>query len=103
MSEPPHRRWAHGEEIALCAAIAVNVLVALTAVHFPYQDAVNHLARYFLIDQVWSGRPVDWVQIRLVPTSYIGTDLFGIALVHFLGVAAALRVMAVLPLLLLPA
>src|SRR6185295_14997400 len=103
MGEPAHPRWGHLEEWTLGAATAVNVLVALAAAHFPYQDAINHLTRYFLMDQAWSGHPVDWVEVRLVPTSYIGTDMIGVALVHFLGPAGTLRVMAVLPLVLLPA
>ena len=103
MAESPRPRWAHLEEWALGGAVAVNVLVALAATYFPYQDSINHLTRYFLMDRAWSGRPVDRVEVRVVPTSYIGTDVVGVALVHLLGAAWTLKVMAVLPLLLLPA
>jgi hypothetical protein len=96
-------RRLHLEEWLLAAATTVNILVALLAKHFPYQDVINHLARYFLIDRALSGQPVGWVEVRLVPTSYIGADLVGVALLHTLGAGTTLRLMAILPLLLLPA
>jgi hypothetical protein len=102
MADTAEPRWRHLEEWALGAAVAANILVALAAAYFPYQDSINHLARYYLIDRAWSGHPVDWVQVRVVPTSYIATDVVGAALVHVLGASTALKVIAVVPLLLLP-
>lgn len=83
--------------------LLLNVIVALTAGHFPYHDANNHLARYVLIDRAWSSRPVPWVTVHPVPTPYIALDLVGVALVHWLGPEGALRVLAVMPLVALPA
>ena len=91
------------EEWLLLAGVLINSLVALTAGHFPYHDANNHLARYVLIDRTWSATPVPWVSVHLVPTPYIALDLVGVALVHLLGPDGALRVLALLPLIALPA
>jgi len=90
-------RWLLGLSVML------NVVVALTAGHFPYHDANNHLARYVLIDRSWSAAPVPWVKVHPVPTPYIALDLVGVTLVHWLGPEGALRVLAVLPLIALPA
>jgi hypothetical protein len=101
MSAPTDRsRFA---EMLIVVGVLANALVALTAGPFPYHDATNHLARYVLLDRAWSGHPVPWAVIRLIPTPYIGIDLLGVGLVHAFGPATAQRVLALIPLLLLPA
>jgi hypothetical protein len=44
----------------------------------------------------------EWLAVQWLPTTRIAADLAGVALVHLLGPVAALRVLAVVPLLLLP-
>ena len=87
----------------LIAATLLNVAIAVCAGPFPYHDSTNHLARYVLLDQAWFGESPSWIIARLVPTPYIAVDLLGVGLVHFLGPIHTLRIMAVIPLILLPA
>lgn len=82
--------------------ILVNVAVALSARHFPYQDIVNHLTRYVLMDRFWFGQPPVGISVKLLPTPYIGLDLIGVALVHLLGPEPTLRILGILPLVVLP-
>jgi hypothetical protein len=89
--------------VLLGVATLVNMAVAVTAGPFPYHDTTNHLTRYVLLEQAWFGQPPPWVLVRLVPTPYIGVDLLGVGLVHSLGPERALQVLALLPLILLPA
>lgn len=102
VTTPVARNARRLEDWLLLAGIVVNLTVALTAGHFPYHDASNHLARYVLIERVWSSSAVPWVSVHLVPTPYIALDLIGVALVHWLGPDAALHVLALLPLIALP-
>lgn len=90
------------DELVLSLGVACNLVVALALQHFPYQDAVNHLARYSLINRAWSAHPVEWVTIRLVPTAYLGGDLVGTAIIHLLDPRLAYRVLGILPLVVLP-
>lgn len=91
------------EEWLLAVAVLANVAVALVARHFPYQDIVNHLTRYVLLDRALGGQVPGWLIVEWRPTTRIVADLGGVALVHVLGPTGALRVLAILPLLLLPA
>jgi hypothetical protein len=90
------------EEWLLAAGILANVGVALAARHFPYQDIINHLTRYVLLDRALGGQVPGWLVVEWRPTTRIVADLGGVALVHLLGPTGALRVLAILPLLLLP-
>jgi len=103
VATPRARRAWQLEDSLVVAGVVANLAVALTAGHFPYHDASNHLARYVLIERAWSSSPVPWVMVHLVPTPYIALDLIGVALVHWLGPEAALHVLALLPLIALPA
>ncbi len=107
MSALPHvrsfLRRCRLEEVLLALAILVNLAVAASSGPFPYHDATNHLTRYVLMDHAWFGQPAPWTVVRLVATPYIAVDLLGVALVHFLGPEAALRTLALLLLILLPA
>jgi hypothetical protein len=96
-------RNPHLEEWLLAAAVAANVVVALAARHFPYLDIVNHLTRYVLLDRALGGQVPAWLSVDWRPTTRIVPDLGGVGLVHVLGPDAALRVLAIVPLLLLPA
>jgi hypothetical protein len=102
MARAPQPRPPHLEEWLLGVAVLTNVAVALAVRHFPYQDIVNHLTRYVLLDRALAGQVPDWLAVRWLPTTRIAADLGGVALVHLLGPRAALRVLAVVPLLLLP-
>jgi hypothetical protein len=102
MATGPRPHWAGPEEWLLIAAVLANVAVALAARHFPYQDIVNHLTRYVLLDRALGGQAPGWLVVEWRLTTRIVADLGGVALVHFLGPGGALRVLAILPLLLLP-
>jgi len=102
MATAAQPRTAGQEEWLLATAVVANVAVALAVRHFPYQDIVNHLARYVLLDRALGGDVPRWLVIEWRPTTRIVADLGGVALVHFLGPGGALRVLAILPLLLLP-
>ena len=95
-------RRARVAELLLAVAVAVNALVALSARHFPYQDAPNHLARYVLIHRFWSGDAPPGVDVRFVPTPYFAIDLVGVALVHLFGPGATGKILAVAALTVLP-
>lgn len=82
--------------------ILVNVLVVLSVQHFPYQDVTNHLTRYVLLERSWTGSTPSWLEVSLRPTSYIVGDLIGAGLVHLLGPSPTQRVMALVPVVLLP-
>jgi len=84
--------------IALAAHLALVVLLR----HFPYQDVVNHVARYALIDRVWRGEGLPWIRVDWVPTPYLAVDLLGAGLVHVVGPHAAVAALTILSLLLLP-
>jgi hypothetical protein len=83
----------YAPEALLAVAIAVSLLVALTVTSFPFEDAMNHLARYLLMDRALFGPDPGYVSVRLLPTPYIGLDLVGVGLVHTLGPDATLRVL----------
>lgn len=89
-------------EWLVAAAALTNVALAIAVRHFPYQDIVNHLTRYVLLDRALAGDTPSWLVVEWRPTTRIIADLGGVALVHLLGPGAALRVLAVLPLVLLP-
>jgi hypothetical protein len=95
-------RSRHLEEWLLATAVATNLAVALIARHFPYLDIVNHLTRYVLLDRALGGQVPSWLTVDWRPTTRIAPDLVGVALVHLLGPQGALRVLAALPLILLP-
>ena len=95
-------RVAGLEEWLLAAAVLANLAVALAVRHFPYQDIVNHLTRYVLLDRSLGGTVPPWLIVEWRPTTRIVADLGGVVLVHLLGPGGALRFLAILPLLLLP-
>ena len=105
MANPLVRSWRAIplEERLIALATLANLLVAASAGAFPYHDSTNHLARYVLLERAWFGQPVAWTVTRAIPTPYIAVDLLGVALVHFFGPLAALKVLAVLTLAVLPA
>ena len=61
MATAARPRTAGLEEWLLAVAVLANVAVALAVRHFPYQDIVNHLARYVLLDRVLSGDVPAWL------------------------------------------
>jgi hypothetical protein len=102
MRTAPRPRPAVLEEWLLAAAVLANIVVALAVRHFPYQDIVNHIARYVLLDRALGGHTPAWLIVEWRPTTRILPDLAGVALVHLIGPRGALRVLAIVPLLLLP-
>jgi len=101
-AEPGRPGWPVLEEVLLAIAVAVNLIVAFSARHFPYQDAPNHIARYVLMDRFWSGEAPANIAVRLIPGPYLAVDLIGVGLVRLLGPLATERVLAFLALTLLP-
>ena len=99
---PPSRVRFGWPEILILLALAFELVVALTAHHFPYQDPNNHLARYTLISRIWFGDPPGYVVMRWVPTGYIAVDLVGALLVHYVGAVATLHILVAASLILLP-
>jgi len=91
------------EERLIALATLASLLVATVSGPFPYHDSTNHLARYVLLERAWFGQPVAWTVTRAIPTPYIAVDLLGVGLVHCFGPLAALKVLAVLTLAVLPA
>jgi hypothetical protein len=79
-------------------AILVNVLVSFVVRCFPFEDSLNHLARYVLMERILFGPPPDFVVFQPLPTPYVGLDLVGAALVHLFGPAATLRALGLLAL-----
>lgn len=99
---PPTRvRFGWAESLILLALV-FQLVIALSAHHFPYQDPNNHVARYTLISRIWFGDPPGYVQFRWIPTGYIGLDVIGALLVHYIGAIATLRVLVAASLILLP-
>jgi hypothetical protein len=105
--EPMVRRtgWVarHLEEVLLVVAAAVNACVFLAHRFFPYQDYINHVARYTLIERVWRGDPVAGIEVRFVPSPYGATDAVGAALVWLGGPSFTLAVVVLAAMLLPPA
>ncbi|MEX1258881.1 MAG: hypothetical protein WEG36_14800 [Gemmatimonadota bacterium] len=67
--------------------------------HFPYADAVNHLARYRLIADYLAGHSTIPMEFRFLPTGYIAGDLLGVGLLHLFPAGFAARLLALLALL----
>jgi hypothetical protein len=82
-------------EITLSVLLACNILVALRARQFPFEDATNHLARYVLMDRAFFHTAPHYIDVRILPTPYIGLDLVGVVLVHLFGPNAALRLLGI--------
>jgi hypothetical protein len=74
--------------------LMVNLFVVLSARHFPYADAPNHLARYTVIERLLSGEQERDYSFHWIPTPYIGVDLIGVCLVHLFGPMAAEKLLA---------
>jgi hypothetical protein len=102
MHHPADTKGRPLETALLIGAVLLNVLVVLSVRHFPYQDVTNHLTRYVLLDRSWGGSTPEWLQVSFQPTTYIAGDILGAGLVHLVGPGLTLRIMAVVPLLLLP-
>ncbi len=83
---PRARGWA--AELPLAVALAAHLAVVLALGHFPFQDLPNHLARYAVLARTLGGAPPAWLDVRLIPTAYIGLDLVGAALVASVGAFA---------------
>src|ERR1700722_11180976 len=94
--------WWTRPVVLFGVALAGNLIVALATRHFPYTDVTNHLARYTLLDRYWFGTPPSYIQARLVPGPYMGVDLLGVALVHFFGAVAAIKVLGALAVIAFP-
>ena len=90
------------EELLLAVGLVANLLAALSARHFPYQDAPNHVARYVLLERWLIGSAPPDFQITVVPTSYVGLDALGVLLVYLFGAAGALRALTAVELAALP-
>ena len=90
------RSW--GPDLLLGVALLVNVGVALVVRTFPFEDSLNHLARYVLIERILFGTPPDYVVFQPLPTPYIGLDLVGAVLVHLVGAVATLRILGLVAL-----
>ena len=93
-----HRPRPWLPEALLATALLVNVLVACLVRSFPLEDALNHLARYVLLERILFGPPPGYVAFQPLPTPYIGLDLVGAGLVHLVGAAATLRILGLLAL-----
>jgi hypothetical protein len=74
--------------------LIVNLFVVLSARHFPYADAPNHLARYTVIERLLSGEPERDYSFHWIPTPYIGVDLIGACLVRLFGPMTAEKLLA---------
>jgi hypothetical protein len=72
----------------------VNLFVVLSARHFPYQDAPNHLARYTVIERIIWGEGSQDYSFQLIPTPYISVDLIGAGLLNLFGPTVAEKVLA---------
>jgi hypothetical protein len=81
-------------DILVGIGLMANLFVVLSARHFPYEDAPNHLARYTVIERILWGEGSQDYSFRWIPTPYIGVDLIGVGLVHFFGPAVAEKVLA---------
>ena len=99
---PPTRARFGWPESLIVIAVALELAVALSAHHFPYQDPYNHLARYSLISRIWFGDPPGYVVFRWIPTGYIAGDVVGALLVHYIGAVATLRILDAACLIALP-
>jgi hypothetical protein len=82
-------------DFAFCLALAAQTLVVLVPTHMPYVDAVNHLARWVMMDRYWSGDPSAGMVFVLRPSNYLISDLMGATLVHLIGPQFAFKSMAV--------
>jgi hypothetical protein len=74
--------------------LTATLIVTLSARHFPYQDATNHLARYVEIArQLWGGNVQDY-HFRWIPSAYIAIDLVGAFLVRWFGAIGAEKIIS---------
>src|SRR6476659_4731857 len=99
---PPSRARFGWPESLILLALVFELVIALSAHHFPYQDPNNHLARYSLISRIWFGDPPGYVTFHWVPTGYIAIDVVGTLLVHYIGAVATLHVLVAASLIILP-
>jgi hypothetical protein len=74
--------------------LMANLFVVLSARHFPYEDAPNHVARYTVIERIFWGEGSRDYSFHWIPTFYIGVDLLGAGLVHLFGPTVAEKVVA---------
>lgn len=78
-------------------ALAVNVAIAVTARYFPFEDSTNDLARYVLLARAWFehgiGVPATIV-VRAQPGPYLGFDVVGAVIVHWVGPDLGIRVIS---------
>ncbi len=81
---------------AFLIALAANVAIAVGVRYFPFEDATNHLARYVLLERAWWGPGTSFIATHPVPGPYVAPNVIGALLVHALGPAWAMRVVAAL-------
>jgi len=82
-------------DFAFCLALAAQIFVVLVSTYMPYVDAINHLARWVMMDRYWSGDPSAGMVFVLRPSNYLISDLIGATLVHLFGPQFAFKSMAV--------
>jgi hypothetical protein len=78
-------------------ALGLNVAIAVTARYFPFEDTTNHLARYVLLERAWFAGGVGLpptVVVRPRPGPYFALDVVGAVLVHLVGPAWGIRLVA---------
>jgi hypothetical protein len=81
-------------DVAFCLALAAQTIFVMTAPYLPYVDAINHLARWVMMDRFWSGDALAGMRFVPRPSNYLIPDLMGAALVHLFGFQFAFRSMA---------
>jgi hypothetical protein len=82
------------QDMLVGIGLMANLFVVLSARHFPYEDAPNHLARYTVIERILWGEGSQDYSFHWIPTPYIGVDLIGAGLVHLFGPTVAEKVLA---------
>jgi hypothetical protein len=82
------------QDILVGIGLMANLIVVLSARHFPYADMANHLARCVVIERILWGQGSQDYSFHWIPTPYIGVDLIGVGLVHLFGPMVAEKVLA---------
>jgi hypothetical protein len=82
------------QDILVGVGLMANLLVVLSARHFPYEDAPNHLARYTVIERILWGEGSQDYSFHWILTPFLGVDLIGVGLVHLFGPMVAEKVLA---------
>src|SRR5579872_1836282 len=89
---------------AFLIGLAANIGVALSLRNnFPFEDSVNHLTRWVLMADAWTGHGAPYIRLHAIPGPYLGLDLVGAALATVLSPTMTLRMMSVLVVTAIPA